>query len=96
MCPGLLTDWSGAFSKPGRMFSRLQCSYIWLGFFFFFNANDFHLWNKITTNYGLRSFKSEESRLEKEVILQQAHTALHLCGLKIKLSTPLPMYDNIL
>lgn len=55
----------------------------------FFNANDFHLWNKITTNYGFQSFKSEESRLKKEVTFTTStHTALHLCGLKIKLSTP--------
>lgn len=41
--------------------------YGWDLFFFCFNANDFHLWNKITTNYGFQSLKSEESRLKKEV-----------------------------
>lgn len=44
--------------------------------------------NKITTNYGFQSFKCGESRLKKEVTLLQAYAALHLCGLKIKLSTP--------
>lgn len=87
MYPGLLTDWSCAFSKPGRMFSRLQCSCIWLGFFFLM------LMISIFATKLLLIMVSSHSKVKKagsrrKLLLQQAHTALHLCGLKIKLSTP--------
>lgn len=91
MYPGLLSDWSWCLFKARE--NALQITMliymvvIFLFFFFFLMLMISIFGTKLLLIMVSSHSKVKKAGSRRKLLLQQAHTALHLCGLKIKLST---------